>query len=195
MTDVKIPPTLGLMLDCETLSLDARALVTQIALYPFDFETEELILDALHIYLPIQPQLDLIPSRKISADTFVWWMQQNDEARKAFEKNVGDDFEELPILMRQFIRRFEKLTANRDYELICRGPQADEVWVRTLLEDCGYRAPWEYRKVTDLRTLMRYAGLSSKDIPEPVGFIPHRADWDCKYQIQQYFEMKRKLRS
>jgi len=183
------------MLDCETLSLDARALVTQIALYPFDMETEELIHDALHIFLPIQPQLDIIPARKISAETFVWWMQQNDDARQIFDHNIGDDFEELPILMRQLIRRFDKLTDKRNYELICRGPQADEVWVRTLLEDCGLRAPWRYDKVVDLRTLMRYAGLHTADIPEPQGFIPHRADWDCKYQIAQYLEAKRRLRS
>lgn len=190
-------PTLGLMLDIETLDLGARPVILQIALYPFDMETEELIPDALYQHLPMQPQLDLIPARTISADTMNWWMQQSDDARREFEKNVSDDFGELPLLMKQLIHRFNKLTNNgkRDYELIAKGPQFDVVAVETLMRDCGLPAPWRYDRIIDLRTLQRYAGVSSTDLTPPPGFIPHRADWDCKFQIQVYFETKRRLRS
>lgn len=190
-------PTLGIMADIETLDLGARPIVTQIALYPFDMETEELIHDALYLFLPIQPQMDLIPARTLSADTLLWWMQQGDEARDAFERNLSDDFEELPILMRQIVRRFNKWTNDGrvEYELIAKGPQFDIVAIETLLRDCGLKAPWKYDRIVDLRTLQRYAGVSSRDMTPPQGFIAHRADWDCKFQIEVYFESKRKLRS
>lgn len=188
-------PTLGLMLDIETLDLGARPVILQIALYPFDMETEEPIHDALYQHLPIQPQLDLIPSRTISAETLFWWMQQSDEARAAIEFNLSDDFDELPILMQQLIRRFNKLTSGKEYELIAKGPQFDVVAVETLIRDCGLTPPWRYDRIVDLRTLQRYAGVSSRDLTPPKGFIAHRADWDCKFQIETYFETKRRLRS
>lgn len=195
--NIDVPqPTLGLMLDIETLDLGARPVTTQIALYPFDMETEELIHDALHQFLPIQPQLDLIPARTISAETLLWWMKQGDQARSAFERNLSEDFDELPILMQQLIRRFNKLTQNGtiEYELIAKGPQFDVVAVETLMRDCGLQAPWRYDRVIDLRTLQRYAGVSSKDLTPPKGFIAHSADWDAKFQIEVYFETKRRLR-
>lgn len=188
---------IGLMLDVETLGLGSRAIVTQIGLYGFSMETEELLPDPLHIYLPIQPQLDLVPPRTITAETLVFWMDQSAEARAGFERNLSDEFEELPILMRQFVRRFNSFTKNGEleYELIAKGPQFDAVLVETLLADCGMRAPWRYDRVTDLRTLMRSAGVHNRDITPPIGFIAHRADWDCKFQIKAYFEAKRKLRA
>jgi hypothetical protein len=200
MTDIlNIPtPVLGLMVDIESLDVSARSIVTQIALYPFHLEEEELLPDSLHIFLPLQAQMDLIPTRTMSADTFVWWMGQSDDARARFERNTSDDFNELPILMRQFVSRFEKLThMYGDYELIARGPQFDVVNIETLLRDCGLKAPWKYDKVVDLRTMCRLAGVSTKngDVPEPHGYVPHDALWDCKYQIAQYFEAKRRLRS
>jgi hypothetical protein len=203
MTDSKsiAQPQIGIMFDIESLDLGPRSLTTQIAMYGFDMETEELLPDPLHIYLPMQAQLDLIPARTISADTFVWWMGQSDDARQAFEKNVSDSFEELPILMRQLVRRFNKFTNNDqvEYELIAKGPQFDIVNVESLLRDCGMTKPWKYDRVVDLRTLMRYAGMSNRTADletfQPDGFIPHRADWDAKFQINLYFEAKRQLRS
>lgn len=197
MTEAIVTPTLGFMLDIESLDLGARPVITQIALYPFDMETEELIPDALHQYLPMQPQLDLIPSRSISAETLAWWMDQSDDARAAFRYNLSDEFDELPLLMKQLVSRFNKLTRNGaiEYELIAKGPQFDVVAVETLLRDCGLKAPWRYDRVVDLRTLQRYAGVSSRDMDTPAGFIAHRADWDAKFQIEVYFEAKRRLRS
>lgn len=197
MTDITTiaMPTVGIHIDIETLDLGARPVITQIAMYPYDLETEELIPDALYQHLPMQPQFDLIPARTVSADTFLWWMKQSDDARAAFELNVSDDFEDLPILMKQLIRRFNKLTEGKTYEVICRGPQFDLVAIETLLRDCGLKAPWKYDSVIDLRTMMRQAGLSSGEVDQPHGMIPHRADWDCKFQAACYFEAKRRLRS
>ena len=196
MTDITVP-TVGLMMDCETLGLKANAIVTQIALYAWDMEEEKLLPDSLHIHLPIQGQMDLVRPRTLDADTLAWWMKQSDDARAEFDRNVSDEFEELPILLRQFTRRFDKLTngGKYEYELWANGPQADIVWVESLLNDCGMKAPWKYNRVRDLRTMLSLAGMSSKDVEKPEGYVPHNAAWDCKFQIRCHIEAKRRLRS
>lgn len=196
MTDIVLP-TLGLMVDIETLDLGARPLITQIGLVPWDMEEDTILSDGLHTFLPMQPQLELIPQRTISADTFTWWMKQSDEARAVFDKNISDDFDDLPLLLRQFVRRVAQLTNNGKiaYEIWARGPQFDLVAIETLLKDCGFATPWKYDRIRDLRTLMALAGVKSEDVSQPQGFVAHNAFWDCKFQIECYREAKRRLRS
>lgn len=188
-----------LMIDIESLDLGPRSVVLQAALYALD-QDEDTILDT-HIWshFPVQPQLDLIQPRTISASTLWWWMQQDWEARKQFEKNVLEDFEALPILMRHFTREFNRIVDGRDYLLYARGPQFDVVNMSSLYKDVGMTAPWEtpqtYGKVRDLRTIMGEAGLKSADVPKPSGFVAHQAAWDCKYQLAQFQEARKHLRA
>jgi 3' exoribonuclease, RNase T-like len=187
-------PDLALMLDIESLDLGPRSVITQIALFALDLEEDETIDTHLHSYLPIQPQLDLMPARTISASTLWWWMQQPDEARAAFEFSTSEDFNDLPVLMQHFIVQFERMTRGRTYQLWARGPQFDVVNVESLLRDCGLKAPWRHDSVADLRTVMREAGISSSDVEQPHGFIAHNAAWDCKFQLLCLREAQRKIR-
>src|ERR1044072_8775853 len=188
-----------LMLDIESLDVGPRSVVLQIALYGLDPDEGRLLEDNVWSFFPIQPQLDLIQPRTISAKTLLWWMQQSDEARSVFERNVGDDFESLGVLMRHLTREFRRMVGDRDYELWARGPDFDVTNVVSLYRDCGMEAPWNqdqnYHKVRDLRTLMASAGLRSSDVEKPEGFIAHRAAWDCKYQLRQWQEAQRHLRA
>lgn len=186
-----------LMMDIESLDTGPNSVVLQIALYGLDGDEESLFDSHVHSFFPIQPQLDLIRPRTISAQTLFWWMLQDDAARLKFERNVLEDHEDLEILMRHLTREFNRMTENgkRDYELWARGPQFDVVNVESLYRDMGMKAPWQYNKVRDLRTLMAQAGLRSDDVPKPTGFVAHNAAWDCKYQIAQYLAARRALRS
>ena len=183
-----------LMLDIESLDVGPRSVVTQIALYGLDTETDELLDTHIFSYLPIQPQLDLIHPRTISASTLWWWMQQADEAHAAFEHSTSEDFSELGILMNHFVNQFNFMTRGRSYQVWARGPQFDAVNVESLLVDCGLKAPWKYNSVRDLRTLMDEAGIHSADVPEPNGFVAHHAAWDARYQLVCLREAQRRLR-
>lgn len=183
------------MVDIESLDVGPRSIVTQIAMVAASADTEETFEDhVVWSFLPMQPQLDLIHPRTISATTFWWWMQQEDSARMKFEKNIIDDFEALPVLMRHLTREFKRMTDGQDYELWARGPQFDVTNIESLFKDCGMSAPWDYNKVRDLRTLMTEAGLRSADIPRPSHFIEHEAMWDCRYQLMCYFAARKNLR-
>jgi 3' exoribonuclease, RNase T-like len=182
--------TIGIMIDIESLSLGPHPVITQLGLQAWNLaDASEYIGTPLHTYLPIDPQISsLIPSRKVSGDTLIWWMEQSDAARMAFKESRGNDVDELFSLMRHFVRRFNTITneGTADYEIWARGPQFDLVAIESLLFQCGIPAPWAYDKVNDLRTLMHLANLKTKDVPMPTGLVRHNALDDCRYQILCY---------
>lgn len=186
-----------LMFDIESLDVGPRSVVTQIGMYGFDLDDEEILPDPVMSYLPIQPQLNLINPRSVSASTIIWWMGQSSNARAGFEQSSGDDFEELASLMRHLVRNFNRLTNNGTlaYELWARGPQFDIVNIESLLIDVGLPVPWKYNRVRDLRTLMAQANLKTADVPEPKGYVQHHAGWDCRYQLDCYMAARKALRS
>ena len=189
-----------LMMDIETLGKSPDAVVWQTALYAVDSSDPETILDQPHFqYVPIQPQLDLFPARKIDASTMLFWMRQaaeNPVVADEIEACDSSDFEELPAVLRHFLRAFDRYTLNgaAEYELWTRG-NFDVPIMESLLRQCGLVAPWTvgmgFRSIRDLRTLEAITGLSYKDVPPPIGYIKHRADWDAIFQLGHYSAMMR----
>lgn len=182
-----------LMMDIESWALGPRPVITQIAMLGYELEQDELLQDRYFEYLPVEPQLSIIPPRKIQASTIAWWMRQTDEAREGVELNTGEDFEDLVAAGRGLILAFNRLTKNgsRNYELCAKGPQFDIVAIETLLKELGLEVPWSYDRVTDLRTDMRRAKVNGKKVPQPTGCVPHNAYWDARWQIEMYLECRR----
>lgn len=187
------PADLLLMVDIESLALGPRPVITQLAMLAYELEQDELMEDRYSQYLPIDPQQQIIPPRRIQASTIAWWMKQSDEAREAFELSTGTDFEELVAAMRGFVAAFNRLTKNgtRNYEITSKHPQFDIVAVETLLTELGLEVPWDHRRVTDLATDLIRAGIKGSDVPKPAGTIPHVAYWDVRWQIEQWLECRR----
>lgn len=191
----KTPQIIG-MLDIESLSTSSNAVVTQVGLVLVMASDPETVLSEIEIHLPIEPQLTL--KREVSASTLIWWMGQNDVARKNFALNAGDDFDELPALLRHLNRKFEQVVDGQDYELFARGPQFDIVNVESLMADVAIKPAWKYDRIRDLRTVMAEAGLSTKagDVPRDTTRFPeHVAVADCHYQLLCLTEARRQLRS
>lgn len=187
-----------LMLDCETLSLEPNAVITQIGLVGVSATDPTDFLDPpVNSFLPIKAQTQLIPPRHIDGDTIIWWMGQSDSARSHFQNcTSGDDFEELPALVRHFIRGFNRMTKNGEltYELWARGDK-DVAWMESLIKHVGLPVPWKYDTVRELRTLMAAAGVDVKDVQTPGDYTKHNAISDCKHQLACYFESIKRLHS
>lgn len=192
-----VPPKLHLQFDIESLDLGPRPIITQVAMYALDLDEDELLDRSHYFYYPVQPQLQLATPRTFSFDTLAWWMKQSDEARAKFEMSGSQDFEELPSLLRHLTTTFKQITNDGTipYEIWAKGPQFDLVAIETLMQDCGIEVPWKYDTVRDLRTLLALAGINPKNIPQPAGFVGHAANWDAKYQINQYREAIKALRA
>lgn len=133
-----------MMLDLETLSLGDRAAVTAIGVVIFDEETVqygELILPT------VQPQIRM--GRTVRWDTVVWWLEQEDAARK--EVSVKDmdrvAVEKALNQISHLYRAFEVV------EVWGNGSNFDVSIMDTLYADYLQSPPWTYKQVRDLRTL------------------------------------------
>lgn len=189
-------PSVGIMLDIETLDTGPRSVIMQLAAVPFDFDEEEILHNKVFtIHLPIQPQLDLLRPRTISASTLAFWMEQSDTAKDIFSRCDIPDFESLRDGVSAFVYQFSRMIKNVEYEVWARGPQFDITNIESLLVDLGFTAPWKYDKVRDLRTFMSAAGVTTKNVLRPESLPVHDAYSDCVYQIQCLFEAKRLLRA
>jgi hypothetical protein len=190
--------TMILMLDIETLGQGHDAVVWQTALYAVDSDDPETLLELPHFqYVPIQPQLDLFPARRIDASTMLFWMREvakQPTIADEIEACDSNDFEELPSVLRHLVRAFNRYTLDgtAPYELWTRG-NFDVPILDSLLRQCGLTAPWEFRRVHDLRTLELVSGVNYKDVPTPDGYIKHRADWDAKFQLTHWAACQRAL--
>lgn len=186
---------IGLMLDIETLGKGPRAVVTQIAFVSFDEEDPENILREAEEYLPINPQLSL--SRQVDGDTIIWWMKQGDAARARFDRNSGDDFEELNATAGAIVRKIrEERDSAAEFTLYANGPQFDVVIFESLLKDLGIDVPYHYGDVCDLRTLLKEANLPTvTKTPMRPGLVQHHGLSDCRHQIDCLMAARRGLRS
>lgn len=189
------PPDIIVSIDIESLALGPRPVITQIAMLGYDLQEDELMTPTHVHYYPIEPQQRIIPARVISADTIAWWMRQSDEARERFELSTATDFEDLVALARNLVTVFNRLTDNgkANYEVVAKGPQFDIVAIETLLHELGLEAPWHYRRVRDLRTMLALAGLDERNVPKPAGTVPHVAYWDARANIECYLAAKKGL--
>lgn len=183
----------GIMLDLETLDLGPKSVITQVGLIAYPLDDPETEMRRIEETLPVQPQVAL--GRTINFQTVLWWMKQEEAARKHLAESVGNDMEQLLALVRSIHRKLSDLirsVGEGNIELWARGPQFDVVNLESLFTDCGLNIPWRYDTVMDLRTLAKLAGVKSEDV-DHAGLVPHIAVEDCKFQIRVYMECMRKL--
>lgn len=183
-------------MDIETLDTGPRSIVTQVGLVFAPADDPETILKEVLVYLPVDPQISI--KRTFSAKTLFFHMMQPDSTRKQFEENLGDDFEELPSLLRHIGRQWAMVVGDdsTDCEIWTRGSDFDITNVGSLMDDCAVERPWRYDMPRDLRTLMALAGLKKADIHRDLDLYPeHEAIPDAKYQLLCYAEATKHLRA
>lgn len=193
--EAKKPATRLLMIDIETLSLLNRPVVTEVCLMGYDLEDDEFLTPVHHQFYDIDPQLAILPPRSIQGSTIAYRMKESDSVRANMELCAGTDFEDLVATTRGFVRTFEQLSdqGEANYIFMSARPQFDINAMGTLIHELGLTVPWAYDSIVDLRSLQRELGIHHKNTALPVGAIPHTADGDVRWQIEQYLDVRRKL--
>jgi hypothetical protein len=187
---------LTIMVDIETLAKRPDAVVTQLAFIAAPSEDLTDIISYDSFYLPLQPQLDA--GRKVDADTIIWWLTEaGAEARAKFVQNQGGDSDVLVAFVRSFIRKVDTviqqaLTSGGTIEIVAKGPQFDVVIIEDLIRMCQEIEPWKYSWVSDLRTLMKKAGVTPNDVKHD-DIVPHVALEDCRLQLRLLDESEFRL--
>lgn len=171
-----------IMVDLETLGKGPDAVVTQAAFKAVYADDPDETVAFESYYLPIEPQTEL--GRRMDPETVVWWMNQEDKARRKFDKNIGGDVHTLISMVNSFIRDIQVVIDDADdYEIWARGPQFDVVILESLFESVATKAPWSYRNVRDLRTLMAITSVKSENVKSD-DIVKHVALEDCRFQIR-----------
>lgn len=200
---------LGLMLDVETLGVSSQAVVTEVAMIPFDMYDEDRFSD--HVgeyrdYLPLDPQV--ATGAICEASTIKFWMEQDNKARLKMANRLAGDAGTLARALERAAHTILtwRNSANADltqeqrdagesnFELWAKGPQFDVMLLERLLSSAGIRLPWVYHEVRDLRTLIKEADLNlDTEVTKPVDYVQHSAKSDCRFQIASYYAARKKL--
>lgn len=162
-------PKLPIMLDCETLALDSKAALIEVALVPFDrWEWP-------HKLAVIDPR----SYRKedgfaIDIKTVEFHQKQGTNILGKAE-TIGVSWRTAAEDIIQFFNQF------RDYEihLWCQGKDVDVPWLSNLLKSAGKTTPWHYRNTHCLRDLSQLYNT----VPRAY-HGDHTALKDCQAQIK-----------
>lgn len=135
------------MVDIEALGHAPTGALLSIGALRFDSDKGSVHLDdAFHMNVLAQTAQQI--GMSVDASTCMWWIRQNDKARKAL-------FEPTPQHIRNVLKSFKNWYGD-----------SEEVWAHAFdfkilgsaYQAAEMRAPWHYRDERDLRTLYKLAG-------------------------------------
>jgi len=161
-----------LMLDIETMGNKSNSAIVSIGAVEFNMATGETGSEEFSVNVDLQSCIDA--GLILTGDTVMWWMQQNEEARKELCKGDAISLEDALSNLSAWI-----------------GDKQYDVWGNSARFDCGImtdaygkfgmKIPWDFRRERDVRTLVAL----NPSVKEKMGKtgIAHVAVDDCKYQI------------
>lgn len=159
-----------LMLDIETMGNESFSSIVSIGAVEFDINTGKTGKE-FYTNVDLQSCIDL--GLTIDASTVMWWMNQNEQARKDLTERFS-----LPIkdALKEFSEFFSK-----DYQIWGNSARFDCGILQNAYNKAGIPIPWDFRKERCLRTLVSFA----PEIKNNYKFIgtAHNAVDDCKFQI------------
>ena len=136
---------MDVMVDIETLSSRLDAVVLSIGACEFDPESGVV---GLTFYGAANPNQS---GRHISGDTVLWWLLQDDAARKAI---TGRKRVTLEKLLEQFSGWFpggEKIWSHATFDIPV---------LTSAYESVGKKPPWIFSNCRDIRTILDHGGMS-----------------------------------
>ena len=160
-----------LMLDLETMGNESYSSIVSIGAVEFDIETGEL---GKEYYQTIDLQSNLDAGLIMNASTVMWWMDQNDEARKELTGR-------LTMTIENALNDFSKF-CNHSYQVWGNSARFDCGILQNAYQKLNLPLPWDWRKERCLRTLVQL----KPEIKRTVEFkgTVHNAIDDCKFQIE-----------
>jgi len=174
---------LDVMIDLETLDTAPTAVILSITAVPFNINNGEIYVDDIY-----SESVDIDSSLKrgftIKGSTFTWWLMQSKEAREIVCKGQ-EHAHDIEFIIDDFSIWYDSLK-NKYGENIYIWGNGSDFDVATLRNAynviLGYEPPFDFRKIQDLRTMVRLA----PEIKENMKFegIEHNPIYDCKHQIK-----------
>lgn len=187
---------IDIMLDLETLSLDNKATIIQIAASSFDL-TEGDLGDEFN--RTVNPMSGIASGSVIDGPTIEWWMKQDRQTINNVFVNAIVNGEEIRDVLQDFASFVKNLKSKYQVKtayLWGNGSKADNVWLENAFKLNGIKWPFHYRDDMDLRTLIRLGKEFGIDLKDELPFQgnKHVAMDDVKNQIRLATETFKVLR-
>ena len=159
-----------LMLDIETMGNESFSSILSIGALEFDINTGKTG-NEFYVNVDLQSCVDL--GLIINASTVMWWLQQNEQARK-------DLIERKALPIREALIEFSKF-CNKDYEIWGNSARFDCGILQNAYNKAGIPIPWDFRKERCVRTLVSFNPEIKKNFK---AVTEHNAISDCYYQVE-----------
>lgn len=159
-----------LMLDIETMGNESFSSILSIGALEFDIETGETGKE-FYINIDLQSCMDL--GLIVNASTIMWWLEQNDRARK-------DLTDRNALSIQEALLEFSKF-CNKDYQIWGNSARFDCGILQNAYNKAGIPIPWDFRKERCVRTLVSLKPEIKKEFQQEG--TAHNALSDCYYQV------------
>lgn len=175
-------------IDLETLSTGPYSVIPSIGIVKFDPYTGEII-DRFFTHIDINDQVKL--GLRISPDTFMWWMNQSEEARKKLSEPYNKNQLIKPIALTavaacEAINKFLNKSgepAIKNHTIVWgNGPGFDCNILRDLFNVVGIEPEWNYWNERCVRTAIDLGGVDKKNVKRDG--THHNAIDDAEYQAK-----------
>ena len=172
------------MVDIETMGTTSKSAILSIGAVEFDLKTGELG-KAFYVTIDFSSAMDA--GLKVDADTVMWWLKQEYDARKHLWKDKG---EHICVALEKFLAFIENC-GGKKVEVWGNSARFDLGLLCDAIEVVGLEASWAYWNERCVRTLV---SLNPKfKINAKFTGTPHYAPDDCKHQIKYCHETYKSL--
>lgn len=179
-------------IDCETLSLDPRAVIIQIGAVVFDKLGQNDYgslnhRDVQFVRYTTTHAQEALFGRHLCRETVAWWRENAPDAFGHIMSSADSALHEALIELDHWIA--EKVPDFDKREVWFRGNR-DAVWLETAYETLGIKFPFHYRKIKCIRSVAAEVGIDAPNVPNS---IKHNALSDAMTQAMHVQMVSRKL--
>ncbi len=175
------------MIDEETMGTKPGSPIIALGAVAFNLATMQV---GPQFYVNISLKSAMALGAMPDGDTIIWWLTQNDEARRSITHGLKDD---VPMALAKFSYWLAANTVGTDYHKIwaC-GTDMDVVLLAQHYRMIGKEPPWKFYNARDQRTVRELFPDAAHSI-ERKGH--HNAVADALYQVELLIAIRRELAS
>ena len=162
------------MLDLETLGTKPGSVI--LAIGATLFSVEKGIIDSF--YVRVDPKSCVSLGLKMDVDTVMWWLNQDDAARKEISKPGGDHIARALGKFSEWLRKHPEYDPESGLEIWGNGASFDNVLLADAYDLAELIRPWKFWNDRCYRTVK----AMRPDVPMPRTGTHHNALDDAKSQ-------------
>lgn len=176
-------PVSAFSFDIETLGQRPYSVIIAVGVQAFDPRQRSLDAEDDGLYLVVSASDCTKVGARMDAETVIWWMQQSQEARKAFSPGGGGTVDYTLSRINDYL---DNNGFTKQSTVWGNGSGFDINLLENLYELCGRQPPWRFWQSRDVRTAVDMGQVDKKAVTREG--THHNALDDARYQAQLVME-------